>query len=144
MSELAAAVLAAGELICEFSDGYRKSLLAQMAGDVPRIEILMVYESLQQDAAEVVTSGRSGRKPVQVHSAGQYVHLVEPEGPSVRVTTLTGCTRMQWRGGEEICTRFSARHAWHFDLAARFQADAAFARLPSGSATGVCEPWKIE
>jgi hypothetical protein len=42
MNPLAAAALAAGELICEFDDGYRKGLIAQMAGDTPRVEMVLV------------------------------------------------------------------------------------------------------
>ena len=144
MSALAAAVLAAGELICEFSDGYRKSLLAEIAGDPPRTELLLVYEAIRPGSAEVVATNRAGRRPVRIHFGAQYVHLVEADGPSVRVTTLTGCTRSQLRGGDEVCTRFSARRAWHFDTQANRAPDAAFARLPSGAASGACEPWKVE
>lgn len=144
MNALAAAVLAAGELICEFSDGYRKSLLAEIAGDAPRTELMLVYEALQPGFAQVLSTRRPGRHPVVVQATDRYVHLIEPEGASVRMTTLTGCTRTRWRDGEELCTRFTARHAWHFDTLARFQPDASFARLPSGSAAGVCEPWKID
>lgn len=144
MSELAAAVLAAGELICEFSDAYRKSVIAQMAGDAPRTEELLVYEAVSNVSAQVLSTRRPGRWPVAVRATEQRVHFIQLEGPSVRVTTLTGCTRTHWRGSGEICTRFTARHAWHFDAAARYEPDAAFERLPSGSATGVCEPWKID
>ena len=144
MNGLAAAALAAGELICEFCDGYRRSLLAELAGDPPRTELLLVYEALQPQSAQVLSTGKPGRRDVEVRATERYLHLIQDDGPSVRVTTLTGCTRTQWRGDEEICTRFSARHAWHFDAAARFEPDAAFARMPSGSASGVCEPWKID
>jgi hypothetical protein len=144
MNPLIAAALAAGELICEFSDGYRKSLLAEIAGDPPRTELLLVYEALGPQSAEVLSTTRPGRRPVEVRATGRHVHLIQSDGASVRVTTLTGCTRQHLRGDEEICTRFSARHAWHFDTAAHFTPDASFARLPSGAASGVCEPWKID
>jgi hypothetical protein len=145
VNPLAAAALAAGELICEFNDGYRKSLLAEIAGDTPRVELVLVYEALKEDSAEVLSSRRPGRRPVKVRAAGGQLHLIEQDGPSVRVTTLTGCTRTKLsEDGTEICTRFEARHSWTFDTAAPLEPAAAAARLPSGAATGNCEPWKIE
>jgi hypothetical protein len=144
VSPLLATALAAGELICEFSDGYRKSYLAQLAGDAPRTEMFLVYEAVGGNAAQVVASRKAGRKPVEVRSEGEYIHLIQDDGPSVRVTTLTGCTRTKLRGGEEICTRFSARYAWHFDTAARLSPDESFRRQPSGGATGSCEPWRVD
>jgi hypothetical protein len=144
VSSLAAAVLAAGELICEFTDGYRKSLLAEIAGDPPRTEVVMVYEAVTKDSAQVLSTKRPGRRPVSVRATELHVHFIQAEGPSVRVTTLTGCTRQRSRADGDICTRFSARHAWHFDHTAHFDADGAFSRLPSGGATGSCEPWKVD
>jgi hypothetical protein len=144
MNELAAAALAAGELICEFSDGYRKSLLAQLAGEAPRTETLLVYESLKGHSAEVLSSRKPGRARVAVREGTRYVHFIQDEGPSVRVTTLTGCTRVRWKNGEELCTRFTARHAWHFDRSAHLDPDGSFSRQPSGAATGVCEPWRVD
>lgn len=144
MSPLAAAALAAGELVCEFSDGYRRSLLAGVAAGAPRTELLLVYEGLQADSAEMLSSRQPGRRPVLVREGARYVHFIQAEGPSVRVTTLTECTRTKWVNGNDICTRFAARHAWHFDAAARLDPDASFARQPSGAASGVCEPWRVD
>jgi hypothetical protein len=144
VNSLAAAALAAGELICEFSDGYRKSLLAEIAGDPPRTELVLVFEALKDDAAQVLSTRQPGRREVEVHRTTEYLHLIQRDGPSVRVTTLTGCTRSRWRGEEEVCTRFAARHAWHFDTAAHLDPDASFRRQPSGAATGSCEPWRVE
>jgi hypothetical protein len=144
MNALAAAALASGELICEFSDGYRKSLLAALAGDVPRTELVLLYRSLSSDAAQVLVSGRAGGRPVLVREGEQRLHLIEPEGASARVTTLTSCVQAAVRDGEERCTRFAARHAWHFDPGARLHPDAALERQPSGAATGFCQPWKVE
>lgn len=142
MNPLAAAALAAGELICEFNDGYRKSLLAEIAGDAPRTELLIVYEEITPDSAKSVVSRRPGRRAVQVRSTEKNVYFIQADGPSVRTTTLTGCLRESVRDGS--CTRFSARHAWTFDPAMPFDPDAALARQPSGTATGTCEPWRIE
>jgi hypothetical protein len=131
LNALAAAALAAGELICEFTDGYR-------------IELSLFFEALNKASAQVLSTHRPGRREVQVHSTSDYLHLIQPEGPSVRVTTLTGCTRTRWRGDEEVCTRFAARHAWHFDTAAHLDPDESFRRQPSGAASGSCEPWRVE
>ena len=142
MNPLAAAALAAGELICEFNDGYRKSLLAEISGDAPRTELLIVYDEITRDSAKAVVSRRPGRRSVEVRSTGKNVYFIQADGPSVRVTTLTGCLRESVRDG--TCTRFSARHAWTFDDSMRVDPDAALARQPSGTATGTCEPWKVE
>jgi hypothetical protein len=144
VNALLATALAAGELICEFSDGYRKSFLAELTNDAPRTELLLVYEALRNDAAEVLGNHRPGRKPVKVRSEGEYVHLIQSDGPSVRVTTLTDCTRTKLRADGETCTRFAARHAWHFDAGAHLDPDASFKRQPSGAATGTCEPWRVD
>jgi len=144
VNPLLATALVAGELICEFSDGYRKSYLAELTGDTPRPEVLMVYEALKDDSAEVLASRRAGRRPVQVRAEGEYIHFIQSDGPSVRVTTLTGCTRTKMAGGKEICTRFSARHAWHFDTRVSVDPDESFRRQPTGAATGSCEPWRVD
>jgi hypothetical protein len=140
----AAAAFAAGELICEFTDGYRKSLLAKLTGDTPRVEMVLVYEALKPDSAEVISSRRPGRRAVKVRAAGEQLHLIEQDGPSVRVTTLTSCTRTKLKDEVEICTRWEASHAWHFDSTALRDPEAAAARQPSGAATGTCEPWRVE
>ena len=65
MNELAAAVLAAGELICEFQAGYKRSLIADLV-EPPRAEFLLIYESVQPTQAQVVSTRKPGRKPVRV------------------------------------------------------------------------------
>jgi len=144
MSGLAAAALAAGELLCEFGDGYRTSLLAGIAGEPPRTELLLLYDFLQAGAAQVLASNKPGRRPVFVREGKEGIHFIQPDGASVRVTSLTACSRTKVRGGEEICSRFAARHAWHFDTAALVDPDASFRRQPSGAAAGRCEPWRAD
>lgn len=144
MNLLAASALAAGELICEFHDGYRRSLLADLTGEPPRVELLLIYEAVKADSAQVLSSRTPGRKPVVARAGSETFHLIQPAGPSVRVTTLTGCTRSKWRGDEEHCTRFTARHAWHFDTAAHLDPDRSLKRQPSGASAGICEPWKLD
>jgi hypothetical protein len=144
MNPLLATALAAGELICEFNDGYRKSYLAELTRDAPRTELLLVYEAVKSDSAQVIASSKPGRKPVQVRADSEYIHLIQADGASVRVTTLTECTRTKLRGDDEICTRFAARHAWHFDTGVHMEPDASFKRQPTGAATGTCEPWRVD
>ena len=144
MNALLATALAAGELLCEFSDGYRKSFLAQIGRDAPRPEMFLVYEEVTSDSARVVASRRAGSKPVRVRADGEYIHLIQDDGPSLRVTTLTACLREKVRDGAEVCTRFAARHAWYFDTGANSDPDASFRRQPSGGASGTCEPWRVD
>jgi hypothetical protein len=106
--------------------------------------MVLVYEALKSESAEVLSTRRPGRRAVQVRATGEQLHLIEQDGPSVRVTTLTACTRTRLKADGEVCTKWDARHAWHFDSSARFDPDGAAARLPSGAATGSCEPWKME
>lgn len=142
MNALAASLLAAGELVCEFTDGYRKSLIAAIAGNAPKTERILLYESISADSARVLDTQRAGRKPVRIRTDPQHVHLIQRDGPSVRVTTLTGCTRTSLT--TDLCTRFTARHAWHFDTSALLDPASSFAAQPSGAATGTCEPWRID
>ncbi|MGH8706327.1 MAG: hypothetical protein ACREUO_13025, partial [Burkholderiales bacterium] len=107
-------------------------------------DLLLVYEAVKADSAEVLSSAAPGRKPVRVRATDKAVHFIHLAGPSVRVTTLTECRRWRWKKGAETCVRFAARHAWHFDALAHLDPDATFAKLPSGAATGICEPWKID
>jgi hypothetical protein len=141
---LAAAVLAAGELVCEFTDGYRHSLIAELAGDAPRADLMLVYEALTPDSAEVLSTRKPGRNPVSVRAGERGVHLIQADGPSVRVTTITGCGRWKMKRGGEHCMRFDARHAWHFNSRASSNPDAVYAHLPSGASTGACEPWSLD
>jgi hypothetical protein len=143
VSPLAASVLAAGELICEFQDGYQRSLLADLAGE-PRKSMMLVYEKISHDAAEVVSTRSPGRKPVRVRVEGKAVHFIQDAGPSVMVTTITRCERFKRRNGERICARFTARHAWHFDALVERDPDLSFERQPTGASSGTCEPWRLD
>jgi hypothetical protein len=82
MNPLAAAALAAGELICEFNT-----------------ELVLVYEALRSRSAEVLSTRHAGRRTVQVREGAASLHLIEGLGASVRVTTLTDCLRSRQRGG---------------------------------------------
>ena len=136
--------LEAGDLICEFRDGFRRSLLADLSDSRPRADLMLIYESVHADSGQVVSTARPGRRPVRVRAVGNAVHLIEPDGPSVRVTTLTECRDWKWKNGAETCVRFAARHAWHFDTVTYLGPDIARARVPGGAAVGMCEPWNLD
>jgi hypothetical protein len=136
--------LKAGDLICEFDNGYRRSLVADLLGDPPTSDLLLVYEAVQPDSAQVLSTRTPGRRPVLVRATDKAVHFIERVGPSVRVTTLTGCERSKRSKGMRTCVRYAAQHAWHFDEHAAADPDGAFERLPSGAAKGRCEPWLVD
>ena len=136
--------LAVGDLICEFGGDGRRSLLADLVNAPRASDLLLVYEAVTPDSAQVLSTSAPGRRPVLVRATGTAVHFIERVGPSVRVTTLTACERAKPRRGVPTCVRFAARHAWHFDERAATDPDRAFAQLPSGAAAGRCEPWQAD
>lgn len=136
--------LSVGDLICEFDHGTRRSLLAEVAGELPSTKLLLVYEAVQPESAQVLSTRAPGRRPVVVRATGKAVHFIERLGPSVRVTTLTGCERHKRKKGMRTCVRYTAQHAWHFDELAAADPDRAFERLPSGASKGRCEPWLVD
>lgn len=136
--------LAVGDLICEFGDGSARSLIEDLV-EAPRAAgLLLVYESVTPDSAQLLSTQAPGRRAVLVRATERAVHFIERVGPSVRVTTLTGCERRAVRRGADACVRYAARHAWHFDDRAATDPDQAFAQLPSGAARGGCEPWQVD
>jgi len=136
--------LSAGDLICEFREGWRRSLIADLVGEPDPVALLLVYEGVASNQPAVLSSRVPGRKAVAVRATARNVHFIERVGPSVRVTTLAGCERSTWKDGVEHCVRFPARHAWHFDTHALIEPDASFERQPSGAAVGACEPWTVD
>jgi hypothetical protein len=136
--------LAQGDLICEFREGWRRSLIADLVGAPDPVALLLVYENVTPARAAVLSSRTPGRKPVAVRQTDEHLHFIERVGRSVRVTTLTGCARSKVKHGVETCVRFPAQHAWHFDTAALREPDAAFERQPSGASLGACEPWQLD
>ena len=118
--------------------------MADLLGDPPSTDLLLVYEAVQPESAQVLSTRAPGRRPVVVRATGKAVHFIERVGPSVRVTTLTGCERSKRKKGVPTCVRYSAQHAWHFDALAAADPDRAFERLPSGASKGRCEPWLVD
>lgn len=136
--------LGVGELICEF-DGERGRSLIEDLVDAPRpAGLLLVYEAVTPATAQVLSTEAPGRREVLVRATDRAVHFIERVGPSVRVTTLTGCQRQALRRGSMTCVRFAARHAWHFDERAVADPDRAYAGLPSGASRGRCEAWRAD
>ncbi len=136
--------LGTGDLICEFGRDGGRSLVAELAGAPPATDLLLVYEAVTRDAAQVLSTRGSGRRPVRVHATGQAVHFVERVGSSARVTTLTACEQRKSRAGIETCVRYAALHAWHFDDRIDLDPDLVLAQLPSGAVAGQCEPWQVD
>lgn len=136
--------LHAGDLICEFGRDGGRSRVAELAGAPAVTDLLLVYEAVTRDSAQVLSTRGSGRRPVRVRATGKAVHFIERIGPSARVTTLTACEQRKSHGGIETCVRYAARYAWHFDDRIDLDPDLAFAQLPSGALAGQCEPWQVD
>ena len=136
--------LEAGDLVCEIRHGFRRDVFAALAPGRPVSDLMLVYESVNGAAPRVVSSQRPGRHAIEVRVTARAVHLIEPVGPSLRHTALTRCLQTKWKGGYEVCVRFAARHAWHFDAGAYADPDAALARLSNSASRGVCEPWAVD
>ena len=105
---------------------------------------MLVYEAPGAQVPRVVSSQRPGKHAIEVRVTAAAVHLIEPVGPSIRHTALTRCLQTKSKDGYEICVRFAAQHAWHFDTGAYADPDAALARLANSVSPGVCEPWTVD
>ncbi|OGA18717.1 MAG: hypothetical protein A3I63_06980 [Betaproteobacteria bacterium RIFCSPLOWO2_02_FULL_66_14] len=136
--------LDAGDLICEIRHPYRREVFAALEPQRPAADLMLVYEGVDRDSSRVVSTQRPGRHPIEVRATANAVHFIEPVGSSLRHTALTRCLQTKWKGGYEVCTRFAARHAWHFDTGAYADPDATLARLAGSVSRGVCEPWKVD
>ena len=135
--------LDAKDLICEFRNPFQRDLFAALTEELPPSNML-VYEGVTENSARVIASGRIGKRPVLIRTIGDTVHLIESDGPSVRVTTLTECKDTRVKDGVDTCVRFAARHAWHFDVAGMLGPDVSRIKVPSGASVGVCEAWSTE
>ena len=132
------------DLVCEFRNPYQRDLVADLLYDPPRANLMLVYEGVTENSASVIASGRVGKRPVLIRTIGDTVHLIESDGPSVRVTTLTECKDTRVKDGVDTCVRFGARHAWHFDVVGTLGPDPSRVRVPSGASAGVCEAWATD
>ena len=65
--------LAVGDLICEFREGWRRSLIADLVGEPDPIALMLVYEGVASDKAEVLSSRVPGRKPVAVRASAREI-----------------------------------------------------------------------
>lgn len=149
--------LKAGDLICEFRDGFRRDLVADLRFPRRGADMMLIFESIKVaplPAAGVLQEGSGtafafssrvpGKRQALVRATPNAIHFIEPVGPSVRVTTLSACEQWKFKRGVETCVRFGAQHAWHFDTLAQRIPDTSFARQPSGGARGSCEPWQMD
>ena len=136
--------LGVGDLICEFGAGARRSLLADLVNAPRTSDLLLVYEAITAESAQVLSTGAPGRRPVLVRATPKAIHFIERVGPSVRVTTLTACEQVRPRRGRPTCVRYAARHAWIFDERMLTDPDLAVAELPPNTGTGRCEPWQVD
>jgi len=128
--------LTAGDLVCELVAAPREALVASLALQPAPVAIL-VFEQIERSSAGVLSSLRPGRGRARVHETAQAVHLVEPVGAGVRVTTLDGCLRTHTRAGVTRCVRFDGIHRW-FIVAGPLEP-----WLDSGDGVRtVCEPWE--
>ena len=136
--------LDARDLICEFRNPFQRDLVADLLDVPPPSNLMLVYEGVTENSAQVIASGRAGKREVLIRPIGDTVHLIERDGPSVRVTTLTECRDTRVKDGVDTCVRFAARHAWHFDVAGTLGPDPSRVRVAAGASVGVCEAWKTD
>lgn len=136
-------LIEARDLVCEFYNTQDWATVAARLALGDRSDMLMVIENVRRNpaTARVVTSLTAGRRSVQRYAGDTGVHFVEDRLESVVVTTLTGCDRWKRKRGRDVCARYSALNAWHFDTSVHADADRAFRRLGESSYRGVCEPW---
>ena len=145
--------LEAGDLICQFLDGYRHEQFAGLTAPRPA-DIMLIFDSIRTEApdkagavagiASTYSSRAPGKRDATVRATPKTVHFIERIGPSVRVTKLSTCEQWKFRKGHERCVRFRAQHAWHFDTGAARDPELALARAPSGASNGSCEPWNVD
>jgi hypothetical protein len=136
----------ARDIVCEFYnvDDWATAEARFVMRD--RSDLLMVIANIRRDpdSARVVSSGIPGARHLQRYDGDTGVHFVEDREESVVVTTLLACEDWKTKRGREVCARYSAVNAWHFDTSVHQDADKAFRKLSGSSYRGVCEPWNPE
>src|SRR5579864_2945834 len=136
----------ARDIVCEFYnvDDWATAEARFVMRD--RSDLLMVIANIRRDpeSARVVSSGIPGARRLQRYDGDTGVHFVEDRSESVVVTTLLACEDWKKKLGRDVCSRYSAVNAWHFDTSVHQYADKAFRKLSGSSYRGVCEPWNPE
>jgi hypothetical protein len=99
---------------------------------------MLVYEGVTEDSAQVIASSRVGKRRVLIRSIGDTVHLIERDGPSVRVTTLTECKDSRVKDGRRHLRALCGKAR----LAFRCRRDAR-SRSLAGSRAGRCVGWRV-
>jgi hypothetical protein len=133
----------ARDLVCEFYNVPDWASAEARFALRDRSDMLMVIENIRGDpeSARAVNSRTVGKRSLRRYSGETGVHFVEDRHDSVVVTTLLACEDWERKRGREICIRYSAQNAWHFDTSVHQDADKAFRKLGASSYRGVCEPW---
>lgn len=138
-------VYEAKDLICDFYHTDSVSEYMSLLGAAPRADLFMVMEDIRRELSTArAVIGRGARaRPLKIYEGEAGLHFVEDREASVVVTTLVSCSRWKRKGGRNLCTRFDALNAWHFDASVHQDPDRAFHRLGTSSYRGSCEPWKM-
>lgn len=138
-------LIEARDLVCEFYNASDWADAAARFALRERSDLLLVIENIREDpdSARVVHTRSPGSRSLRRYSGEAGVHFVEDLQGSVVVTTLLACEGWKSRRGREVCVRYSAAHAWHFDAGVHRDPDAAFRRLGPGL-RGACEPWNSD
>ena len=62
--------LDARDLVCEFRNPFERDLFAALTEDPPPANLMLVYERVTESSAQVIASGRVGRRPVVIRTVG--------------------------------------------------------------------------
>ena len=136
-------LIEARDLVCDFYNVNDWATAEARFALRDRSDMLMVIENIRRDpgSARVVNSRTVGKRSLRRYTGETGVHFVEDRQDSVVVTTLLACEDWKHRRGRDVCARYSAVNAWHFDVTVHRDADKAFRNLAASSYRGVCEPW---
>ena len=138
-------LIEARDLVCEFYNVPDWAGAAARFALRERADMLMVIENIRSNpgSARAVQTRSTGARPLRRYAGETGVHFVEDLRGSVVVTTLLACEDRKRKSGREVCIRYSATSAWHFDSSVHRDPDAAFRRVAAGM-HGVCEPWNVD
>jgi len=136
-------LIEARDLVCDFYNVGDWATAEARFALRDRADMLMVIENIRSDpeTARVIHSRATGKRGLKRYVGETGVHFVEDQHDSVVVTTLLACEDWKQKRGREVCARYSAQNAWHFDRSVHLDPDKAFRNLAAGSYRGVCEPW---
>jgi hypothetical protein len=133
----------AHDLVCDFYNVKDWSTAEARFALRDRSDMLMVIENIRRDpgTATVTDSLTAGRRGLRRYAGETGVHFVEDRDGSVIVTTILACEDWKKKRGRDVCARYSAVNAWHFDTSVYRDPDKAFRGTAAVAYRGVCEPW---